>query len=74
MLKFILRPLQILKLSFVIHVAQRRMLGFKVLVFVSIEVLTAAPQKSEGNLYACEVFSIFFMEQGLFVPSSLLAF
>lgn len=71
MFKFILKPLQIPKLSLVIHVAQRNMLVFNVLTFVSTKVLTAAAQKSEGNLCACEVFSIFFLNQGLFVPSSV---
>lgn len=71
MLKFILKPLQIPKLSLVIHVAQRKMLVFNVLTFVSAEVLTAAARKSEGNLCACEVFSIFFLKQGLFVRSSV---
>lgn len=42
MFKFILKPLQIPKLSLVIRVAQRKMLVFNVLTFVSTEVLTAA--------------------------------
>lgn len=71
MLKFILKPLQILKLSLVIRVAQRKMLVFNVLTFVSTEVLTAAARKSEGNLCAIEVFSIFFLKRGPFVRSSV---
>lgn len=68
MFKLILRPLQILKLSLVICVAQRRMLRFNVLAFVSVEVLTAVPWKSEGNFCVCDVFSIFFLKQGFSVP------
>lgn len=62
MFKFILKPLQILKLSFVISVAQRKMLGFNVLIFVNMEVLTAAAHKSEGKLYTSNIFSIFFLK------------
>lgn len=62
MFKFILKPLEILKLSFVISVAQRKMLGFNVLIFVSMGVLTAAAQKSEGKLCTSDIFSIFFLK------------
>lgn len=72
MFKLILKPLQILILSFVINVAQRKMLGLNVLIFVSMGVLTAAAApKSERNLCAYEIFSIFFLKQGLLVPSTV---
>jgi len=71
MFKFILKPLQILKLSFVVDVAQRKMLGFNVLVFASKGVLTAAARKSEGNLCASEISSVFFLKQGLLVHSTV---
>lgn len=71
MFKLILKPLQILKLSFVIN-AHRKMLGLNVLIFVSMGVLTAAAaHKSERNLCASEIFSIFFLKQGLLVPSTV---
>lgn len=45
-------------------------MGIIYLAFVSIEVLTAVPQKSEGNLCVCKVFSIFFLKQSsLFLPA-----
>lgn len=77
MFKFIFKPLQILKLSFVISVAQKEMLWFNVLIFVSMGVLAAAAHKSEENLCTPEIFGIFFLKQYLLVSStvcSLLAF
>lgn len=71
MFKFILKPRQILKLSFAVSVAQRKMLGFNVLIFVSMRVLTAAARKSEGNLCASKIFSIFFLKRGLLVPATV---
>lgn len=47
------------------------MLGFNVLTFVSTRVLTAAACKSEGNLCASKIFSVFFLKQGLLVPATV---
>lgn len=71
MLKCVLKPLQILKLSFVIKVAQRRMLRFNVLIFVSVGIVTAAARKSEGNLCASGIFNVFVLNQALLIPSTV---